>query len=119
MRRFANALLSQRWATLLLAGLAVAAGIVAWIRLPIDAFPDVTNIQVMVLTKAAGLSSEDVEQQVTYPIEQQLGGLPGIVQVRSMSKAGLSQVVIVFQDGTDPKPRVLEGQAEISAAELG
>ncbi len=102
MRRFASALLSQRWAALLLAGLVVAAGIVAWIRLPIDAFPDVTNIQVMVLTKAAGLSSEDVEQQVTYPIEQQMGGLPGIVQVRSMSKAGLSQVVVVFEDGTDP-----------------
>ncbi len=102
MRRFASALLSQRWAALLLAGLVVAGGIVAWLRLPIDAFPDVTNIQVMVLTKAAGLSSEDVEQQVTYPIEQQMGGLPAILQVRSMSKAGLSQVVVVFEDGTDP-----------------
>ncbi len=102
MHRFASVLLSQRWIALVLGALVVAAGVVAWIRLPVDAFPDVTNVQVMLLTKAAGLSAEDVEQRVTYPIEQQMGGLPKLVQVRSISKAGLSQVVVVFEDGVDP-----------------
>ena len=73
----------------------------AWTRLPIDAFPDVTNVQVMVLTEAPGLSSVDVEQQITYPIEQQMGGVPKVTQVRSLSKAGLSQVIVVFADNTD------------------
>ncbi len=102
MDRFAKVLLSQRWATLLFGALLVAGGLVAWFRLPIDAFPDVTSVQVMVLTKAPGLSAEDVEQRVTYPIEQRMGGLPRVAQVRSVSKAGLSQVVIVLEDGVDP-----------------
>ena len=82
------------------AALAVA-GAVAWQRLPIDAFPDVTNTQVMILTKAPGLAAVDVEQRVSYPIEQAMRGLPKVKQVRSLSKAGLSQVVIVFEDGAD------------------
>ncbi len=102
MNRFASRLLAQRWAVLLFAALIVAGGAIAWVKLPIDAFPDVTNVQVMVLTKAPGLSAEDVEQRVTYPIEQQMGGLPRVVQVRSISKAGLSQVVVVLEDGVDP-----------------
>ena len=69
--------------------LLATAGWLAWNRLPIDAFPDVTNVQVMVLTEAPGLSSVDVEQQITYPIEQQMGGVPKVTQVRSLSKAGL------------------------------
>ncbi len=66
--------------------LLVVTGIVAWISLPIDAFPDVTNIQVMVLTEAPGLSAVDVEQQISYPIELQMGGIPRVLQVRSLSK---------------------------------
>jgi len=93
---------SRRWAVLFVGALFLAAGLVSWLRLPIDAFPDVTNIQVMVLSTAPGLSASDVEQRVTYPIEQQMGGLPKVTLVRSLSRAGLSQVVIVFQDGVDP-----------------
>ncbi len=78
-----------------------AAGALAWFRLPIDAFPDVTNVQVMVLTEAPGQSPVDVEQQVTFPLELSLQGLPRVTQVRSLSKAGLSQVIVVFEDGTD------------------
>jgi len=80
---------------------AVIAGIVAWIRLPIDAFPDVSNTQVMILSKAPGLAAVEVEQRVSYPIEQVMRGLPKVQQVRSLSKAGLSQVVIIFEDGVD------------------
>lgn len=79
----------------------VVAGIVAWKNLPIDAFPDVTNVQVMVLTEAPGLAPVDVEQQVTFPMEKALQGLPGVTQVRSLSKASLSQVIVVFDDGVD------------------
>ena len=68
---------------------------------PIDAFPDVTNTQVMILSKAPGLAAVDVEERVSYPIEQVMRGLPRVTQVRSLSRAGLSQVVIVFEDGAD------------------
>lgn len=102
MSTFFSRLLARRAAVLLVFCLLAAAGAVAWSRLPVDAFPDVTNVQVMVLTKAPGLSATDVEQRVTYPVEQQMGGLPKVEQVRSVSRAGLSQVVIVFRDGADP-----------------
>ncbi len=102
MTNFFEWLVTRRWAVLFAGGLVVIGGFVAWTRLPIDAFPDVTNIQVMVLTKAAGLSAADVEQRVTYPIEQQMGGLPKVTLVRSISRAGLSQVVVVFKDSVDP-----------------
>jgi cobalt-zinc-cadmium resistance protein CzcA len=95
-------ILRKRGLVLVCTGLAAVLGFVAWVRLPVDAFPDVTNVQVMVLTKAPGLSALDVEQRVTHPIELVMGGLPKVTQVRSISRAGLSQVVIVFRDGVDP-----------------
>lgn len=101
MRRLLELLLQRRWLVLSLTATLVTLGTLAWMRLPIDAFPDVTNVQVMVLTEAQGLSAQDVEQQITYPIEQQMGGVPHVTQVRSMSKAGLSQVIVVFEDRTD------------------
>src|SRR5512146_2811400 len=94
-------LLRNRLLVVVAAGVVAALGIVAWVRLPIDAFPDVTNTQVMILSKAPGLSAEDVETRVSYPIEQQMRGLPRVTQVRSLSKAELSQVVVVFEDGAD------------------
>ena len=101
MHKFIEFLLHQRVLVLALTGILIIAGAIAWTRLPIDAFPDVTNVQVMILTEAPGLSSVDVEQQVTYPIEQQMGGVPKVNQVRSLSKAGLSQVIVVFEDNTN------------------
>mgnify|MGYP001100329456 CR=1 FL=1 len=95
-------LLKNRLLVLLGTALLSALGVVAWTRLPIDAFPDVTNTQVMILSKAPGLAAVDVEQRVSYPIEQVMRGLPKVVQVRSLSRAGLSQVVIVFEDGVEP-----------------
>jgi len=94
-------LLRNRVFVLLGAAVLSAAGVVAWLRLPIDAFPDVTNTQVMILSKAPGLAALDVEQRVSYPIEQVMRGVPRVRQVRSLSKAGISQVVIVFDDGVD------------------
>ena len=86
-------LLRRRWLVLALGALASLLGLLAWVHLPIDAFPDVTNIQVMVLSKAEGLSAEEVEQRITYPIEQQMGGLPKVQLVRSLSRAGLSATI--------------------------
>ncbi|MBN1610201.1 MAG: efflux RND transporter permease subunit [Polyangiaceae bacterium] len=94
-------LLKNRVLVLLGTIVLIAAGVVAWFRLPIDAFPDVTNTQVMILTKAPGLAAVDVEQRVSYPIEQAMRGLPRVTQVRSLSKAELSQVVVVFEDGVE------------------
>jgi len=93
--------LKQRLLIILGAVGLTAFGILAWKNLPVDAFPDVTNVQVMILTKAPGLAAVDVEERVSYPIEQVMGGLPRVKQVRSLSKAELSQVVIVFEDGAD------------------
>ncbi len=76
-------------------------GVLAWKALPIDAFPDVTNVQVMVLTEAPGLAPVDVEQRVTTPIEWALQGLPRVQEVRSLSKSGLSQVIVLFDDRMD------------------
>ena len=101
MRAFIEFLLHRRILILALTGILVIGGVIAWTRLPIDAFPDVTNVQVMILAEAPGFSAVDVEQQVTYPIEQQMGGVPKVTQVRSLSKSGFSQVVVVFQDDVD------------------
>ncbi len=102
MPRYFAAILRRRWFVLCLGALAAVAGLVVWTRLPVDAFPDVTNVQVMILAQAPSLTTEDVEQQITRPIEQRLSGLPRLELVRSLSRAGLAQVVAVFRDGTDP-----------------
>ncbi|HOU53613.1 MAG TPA: CusA/CzcA family heavy metal efflux RND transporter [Myxococcota bacterium] len=101
MQRFMEGLLGNRILVILVTVVLAGLGVASWLNLPIDAFPDVTNVQVMVLSKAPGLTAVDVEQRVTYPIEQQMRGLPRVKQVRSLSRAGLSQVVIVFDDDAE------------------
>ncbi|HSL16586.1 MAG TPA: CusA/CzcA family heavy metal efflux RND transporter [Methylomirabilota bacterium] len=101
MRRLIELSLAHRLVVILLALLVVGAGWSAFQRLPIDAFPDVTNIQVTVISQASTLSPLEIEQLVTYPIEQALTGLPHSTEVRSLSKFGLSMVTAVFEDGTD------------------
>src|SRR3954453_16613451 len=79
---------------------AIAGGLsLRW--LDIDAFPDTTPIQVQINTIAPSLGPEEVEQRITFPIEQAIGGLPGLEGMRSVSKFGFSQVVVTFKDGTD------------------
>ena len=78
-----------------------AMGVAALARLPLDAFPDTTPVQVQVNTVAPALSPLEIERQVTAPVEQAIGGLPDLVEVRSISKFGLSQVTATFEDGTD------------------
>ncbi len=93
--------LHQRMLVIIATVVLIAGGILAWNILPIDAFPDVTNVQVMILTEAPGLAPVDVEQQITFPIELAMQGLPDVVQIRSLSKAVLSQVIVVFEDHVD------------------
>ena len=101
MQRLVELSLAHRLVVILLAVLLIAAGWVSFRNLPIDAFPDVTNIQVTVISQAATLSPLEIEQLVTYPIEQACAGLPHSTEVRSLSKFGLSMVTVVFEDGTD------------------
>ncbi len=79
----------------------LAAGLVALQRIPFDAFPDLTGTRVEVITVAPGMAPEEVERLVTYPVESALMGLPGAVNVRSVSKFGLSLITVPFPDGTD------------------
>ena len=79
----------------------VAFGIHAYTKLPIDAFPDVTNIQVQIITQAPGRSPEEVEKFVTFPMETQMMGLPKVTDIRSLSKFGLSLITVVFDDSVD------------------
>lgn len=70
-------------------------------RLNLDAFPDVTNVQVQINTEAQGLAAEEVEQLITFPIEAVMYALPDVEEVRSISKTGLSVITVVFKEGTD------------------
>jgi cobalt-zinc-cadmium resistance protein CzcA len=81
--------------------LLVVGGAFALVRLPMDAVPDVTNVQVQVLTKAPALGPAEMEQFVTYPVEAAMSGLPDLVELRSVSRYGLSAVTVVFEDGVD------------------
>ena len=91
-----------RYMMLALLGVLLAGGIFAARTLPIDAIPDISGIQVSVLTDAPGLSALEVERNVTFPMENALNGVPGMVELRSVSRADISAITIVFADGTDP-----------------
>jgi cobalt-zinc-cadmium resistance protein CzcA len=98
VERLVAAALRQRPFVLLVLGACVLTGIVAWREVPVEAFPDLTNNQVVVVTEAEGLAAVEVEQRVTYPIETALMGAPGATEVRSLSKFGLSMITVVFED---------------------
>ncbi len=93
--------LRQRVLVIGLACLLSVVGVIAFESIPIDAYPDVTNIQVQVLTDAPGLSPVEVERFITYPLELQMTGLPGLAEIRSLSKFALSQITVVFNDDVD------------------
>ncbi|OZB13143.1 MAG: CusA/CzcA family heavy metal efflux RND transporter, partial [Hyphomonas sp. 34-62-18] len=91
----------QRWLVMaIVVGLA-GLGIWNFNRLPIDAVPDITNVQVQINTEAPGFSPLETEQRITFPVETAISGLPGLDYTRSVSRYGLSQVTVVFEDGTD------------------
>jgi heavy metal efflux system protein len=94
-------MLKQKGMVIFLSLLIIVFGLYSYLRLPIDAFPDVTNIQVEVVSHADGLSAIEIERNVTHPVEMAMRGLPDIEQMRSVTKFGLSIVTIVFKDKVD------------------
>lgn len=93
--------IARPWIVLFLVVVVAAAGIWNYQRLPIDAVPDITNVQVQINTQAPGYSPLEVEQRITYLVETAIAGLPRLEYTRSLSRYGLSQVTVVFADGTD------------------
>ena len=101
MRSLIAFALRNRLLVLALTGLLIGVGLWSMMRLPIDAVPDVTNVQVQINTNAPALSPLEVERQITLPVELSMFGLPNLEQIRSLSKFGLSQVTVIFEEGTD------------------
>ena len=101
LERIIGAAIAHRWLMLLLNGVLVLLGAWSFSRLSIDATPDITNVQVQINTSAPGYSPLETEQRITFPVETVLAGLPKMESVRSLSRYGLSQVTVVFEDGTD------------------
>jgi len=93
--------IAKRWLIISLTLVLMAAGYWSYQKLPIDAVPDITNVQVQINTKADGYSPLETEQRITYPVETALTGLPNLSYTRSLSRYGLSQVTVVFEEGTD------------------
>ncbi len=91
----------QRWMVLAIVAFFAVLGVWSATRLPIDAVPDITNVQVQINTEAEGYSPLEAEQRVTFPVETAIAGIPGLDYTRSVSRYGLSQVTVVFKDGTD------------------
>ncbi|MCU0883364.1 MAG: CusA/CzcA family heavy metal efflux RND transporter [Beijerinckiaceae bacterium] len=101
LERIVRLSIRQRYIVLVLVAALVGLGVWALQRLKIDAVPDITNVQVQINTPVPGFSPLEAEQRITFPIETAIAGLPGLEYTRSVSRYGLSQVTVVFRDGTD------------------
>jgi heavy metal efflux system protein len=101
LQRVLRIAIERRGLIIFAVALLIGLGLWNYQRLPIDAVPDITNIQVQINTEAAGYSPLEVEQRITFTIENSLSGLPGLAYTRSLSRYGLSQVTVVFDEGTD------------------
>src|SRR6267378_5873742 len=91
----------HRWLVMLFVLGLVGLGVWKFTNLPIDAVPDITNVQIQINTSAPGYSPLETEQRITFPMETAMGGLPRLESTRSTSRYGLSQVTVIFKDGTD------------------
>jgi len=101
LERIINLSIHNRWLVMFVVICLMALGVYNFSKLSIDAVPDITNVQVQINTEAAGYSPLEVEQRVTFPIETVLAGIPKLNYTRSLSRYGLSQITVVFEDGTD------------------
>lgn len=101
LERIIRASIAHRWLMMALTVALILVGSWSFSRLPIDATPDITNVQVQINTAAEGFSPLETEQRITFAVETAMAGLPQLEQVRSLSRYGLSQVTVVFEDGTD------------------
>ena len=118
INRIVDFSLNNRFLVVVLWLLAVALGVQSIRSLPVDAVPDVTNVQVQVLTNSPGLAPQEVESFITFPVESAMSGLPKVEEIRSVSKFGLSVVTVVFEEGTDIYwARQLVGERLVEARE--
>lgn len=101
INKLIEASIYKRGVVFLFTALAMIIGWMSFKSLPIDAVPDITNVQVQVNTAVEGLVPEEIEKFITYPIESEMGGIPGVDQIRSITRFGLSQVTIIFEEGTN------------------
>jgi cobalt-zinc-cadmium resistance protein CzcA len=101
MLKLINFSIHHRFIVLIAVVSLMVLGLYNFTRLPIDAVPDITNVQVQINTQAEGYSPLEVEQRVTFPIESALAGIPKMDYTRSLSRYGLSQITAIFEDGTD------------------
>ena len=116
IRRVVDFALNNRLLVLGLAFVLFVWGIISFHNLPIEAYPDVADNYVEIITQWPGISAEQIEQQVTIPLETVMNGIPGVVHLRSFSLFGLSDLKLVFEDGTDNawnRERVLERLAQV------
>lgn len=93
-------------------------GIYSWLTLPVDAYPDIADVTVEVITQVSGLATEEIEQQITIPLERELNGLPGLQTMRSKNLFGISNILLVFKDGVDDYWARQRVQERISGIEL-
>ena len=91
----------NRFLVLLATLVLIASSVIILPNINLDAFPDVTNVQVTINTEATGLAAKEVEQLITFPVEAVMYALPDVEEVRSISKSGLSVITVVFKEGTD------------------
>jgi cobalt-zinc-cadmium resistance protein CzcA len=99
LENIVNFSIKNKLIIILFTGTVAFFGIYALFNIPVGAVPDITNNQVQVITTSPNLSTQDVEQFITYPVELEMANLPGVKEIRSVSKFGLSVVTIVFEDG--------------------
>ena len=93
--------LNNRFVVMLVCLIIIGGGILSAMKLPLDAVPDLTNVQVQILTTSPSLGPVEVEQFITFPVENAMSGLPKVLEIRSISRIGLSAVTVAFEDGTD------------------
>ena len=116
MKKLIHAAIHRRALMFVLFGMLGVLGYLSWRGLAIDAYPDIADVTVQVVTQVPGLAAEEIEQQISIPIERAMNGLPGLNVMRSKNTFGLSTVVLVFHDGVDDywaRQRVQERLADV------
>lgn len=116
MKRLTEKLIAKRWLVVAIFAIIALFGIYSWQQLALDAYPDIADVTVQVATQVPGLAAEEIEQQITIPLERSLNGIPSLTVMRSNNTFGLSTIVMVFEDGTDDywaRQRVTERIADV------
>ena len=101
MEKIVKLIIHNRWLIITCFLLVAAIGVYSWFQLPIDAYPDIADVTVQISTQVPGLAAEEMEQQITIPLERELNGIPGLQTMRSRNAFGISIIILVFKDGVD------------------